>query len=204
MTHVTDLELLAIAEGQVPAIDDRHLEVCADCREKLAGLRDALQLAAAVDIPEPSPLFWEHFSSRVRSSLDDVEPGSATGWRTWILGSPFKVATAVAVVVLVAIGGTIWRTAPDPATERPDMILGTAGSGSTGATPAAPIDLDVEADGAWALVRDAADDVSWEDAVAAGWIVSPGSADDAVSTLTAEERGELVQLLRAEAKRAGA
>jgi len=210
MTHLTDLELLAIAEGNDGDGAPAHLDACGACREKLAALRDALNLAAAVEIPEPSPLFWDHFSARVQSSLQDVEPGTTldqgTGWRRWGYGSPFvKVATATAVLLLAVIASlTLRTTAPDSTTKRPDTILGTAGPAPGESTAALIGDPNDDADGAWALVRDAADDVTWDDAVASGWIVPAGSADEAALTLTAEERGELVHLLLEETKRTGA
>jgi hypothetical protein len=220
MTHLSDLDLLAIAEGN----DDNggnggndgsdavhaHLDACGRCREKLASLRDALNLAAAVVVPEPSPLFWDHFSARVRSSLQDVEPGSqlgtdfgsGTGWRTWLFGSPFKIATATAIALLAVIAGlTLRMIAPDSPTERADTILGTAGPAPVESSTSLIGDPN---DDAWALVRDAADDVTWDDAVASGWMVPTGSADEAAMTLTTEERGALVELLREETKRSGA
>jgi hypothetical protein len=102
--------------------------------------------------------------------------------------------------MLIAIGGALWRAAgPAPANERPDMILDTAGTGSNGAAASA-VDLDADADSEWALVRDVADEMSWDDAAAAGCLGTPGSADDAAFALTAAERLALVQLLREEMK----
>ena len=36
-----------------------------------AALTSLLSRAKTVDVPEPSPLFWDHFSSRVRAAIVD-------------------------------------------------------------------------------------------------------------------------------------
>src|SRR5262245_575097 len=168
MTHLTYLELLALAERKAPAdstapSDDAadadaatsaHVDDCGECRRKLAELRDALDLAAAVDVPEPSPLFWDHLSARVRSGImdEDVQPG---GDRAWVNGWPFKLAAAAAVVIAIAIAAASWRAperdgvreivaeSQDPALREREALAGTT---------------DADADQAWALVRDAADE----------------------------------------------
>ncbi len=97
----------------------------------------------------------------------------------------------------------MWRTA-DTVVEQPTVIAGTSTVPSAAPDPGTRANVELESDGAWELVRDVADDVSWDDAVAAGWMVPTGSADDAALTLTPEERGALVEILRAETRHAGA
>jgi hypothetical protein len=204
-THLTELELLAIVErapagnGEAAILphEAAHLDACAPCRNTLGELREALDLAASVEMPEPSPLFWDHFSARVRSSVNEVDANG--GWRAWILGAPLKVATAAAVVVLIAIGGFVWRVGGPPrATERPDTILGTAASDAHDSSAYPTDDFDADADGEWALVRAVADDASLDDTVAAGGFAAPGSVDNAALALTPAERGELARILREE------
>lgn len=205
--HLTDVELLAIAEresaAEGPAIapEAAHLETCVSCREKLAEITSALEMAAVVEVPEPSPLFWDHFSSRVRSEVQAIDP-NAGGWRTWLSGTPLRAAVATAIVVL--IGFVVWHSkVPSAPDERLDTTIAASGSGVRSVPPDSA-EPDADADGAWALVRAVADDVSWDEVIDSGWIAPPGSADDAALGLTAEERVELVQLLRAETKRSGA
>jgi hypothetical protein len=59
---------------------------------------------------------------------------------------------------------------------------------------------DVEADGAWAVVRTAADDLAWDEVTAAGITAHPGSAERVALELTAAERAELARLLESEMK----
>jgi hypothetical protein len=59
-------------------------------------------------------------------------------------------------------------------------------------------------DAAWALVRSLADDLHYDDALAAGVQPAPGSVERAATELPEAERAELVRLLRNEMKRIGA
>jgi hypothetical protein len=207
-THLTDLELVAIAErrpganGEVSILphEAAHLDTCAPCRETLAGLRDALDAASSVEIPEPSPLFWDHFSARVRSGVRETEIGG--GWRMWMFGTPSKIATAALFVAAIAVGATtMWRPSTPSTSDRPNAILGTAGSDAHKASADNALwanDLDADADNEWALVRAVADEVSLEDTVAAGCLAAPGSVDEAALGLTPAERRELARILREE------
>src|SRR5262245_49230164 len=54
-----------------------HLASCDRCRDQLAALRAARTLAAekeVVEVPEPSPAFWDHFSARVREAVANEAP----------------------------------------------------------------------------------------------------------------------------------
>jgi len=70
MRHLTEGELLDLAEGARPESSAGHLASCEACRRQLMDLRSAMTAAAAVDVPEPSPLFWEHLSVRVREAVE--------------------------------------------------------------------------------------------------------------------------------------
>ena len=67
MTHLTSDELIDAMEGrgEVP-----HLATCEHCRRELAELSSVLAEAKQLSVPEPSPLFWQHFSERVRTAID--------------------------------------------------------------------------------------------------------------------------------------
>ena len=211
MSHLTDLELIDAVEGRVgdaPALATerrRHLDACDLCRTRADELRVLIARAADVDVPEPSPLFWNHFTARVREGIDAAQPG-ASGRGTWLSawlpqGSVRWAAFATLVVAMMVAG--VWRVnAPAPHVVPAEVDRAR----EVGRPPMSsePIDRpDADADPAWAVVRTVADSVKWDDAVA-GIGPEPGAAESVASTLSAEERSELVKLLLAEAKRPGA
>jgi hypothetical protein len=205
MTHLTDAEFVDLLDRTLAPSREAHLQVCGDCRAIADTMREAFTRAAAAEMPEPSPLFWEHFSARVHEGVRDAESGAATTWFGWAHGATFKWALSGAVLTLLLVSGvwvSVWRASMAGARhEAPAATVATI------ADAAADTDLDAfdpDTDEAWALVRTVADDLSWDDAAAEGFGVRPGSADRAMVTLTSDERSELVRLLQAETKQPGA
>jgi hypothetical protein len=208
MTHLTDAELVDLLDATLAPSREVHLAECGDCRAVAAGMREALTRAAAVEIPEPSPLFWEHFSARVHDGVRDTESGAASTWFGWAHGETFRWAMSGALLTLLLVSGvwvSVWRAGT------PGAARGAATAPLASVEPSANVasagDLDAfdpDTDQAWALVRTVADDVSWDDAADGGFGVRPGSAERAMVTLTTDERSELVRLLQAETKQPGA
>ena len=58
------------------------------------------------------------------------------------------------------------------------------------------------ADDRWVLVADLVGEMDWETAGAAGLVVEPGDAEQAMLELSADEQRELTRLLRVELQRA--
>jgi hypothetical protein len=82
-----------------------HLAACAACRDELATLRAQWDELAAVDVPEPSPLFWDHFSARVRAATEHSGP-VATPWPArlvWALGG-----AAAVIILVVGLRWSVW------------------------------------------------------------------------------------------------
>ena len=106
-----------IADAAVP-----HLASCEACRIQLSQLRAISQAAVQVDVPEPSPLFWDHLSARVREGvLQEVQrPARVTDWirrpgaahvSWWRFGG---LVTAAASVVALVVALQVPRVqAPD-------------------------------------------------------------------------------------------
>jgi hypothetical protein len=199
MTHLTDLELVDAVEDGLPAARRGHADGCAACRARIDDLRATLEQAADAAVPDPSPLFWDHFSARVRDGID--APGAQAGSRLAWLRHDGLAWTVSAVLAVVLIVGAAWRvTAPSPSGP-----YRTVNHSST-PDPAAATDIEpigTDADPAWAVVRTVADEVQWDDAVVAGIAAQPDAAERAAKSLSAAERSELVRLLLAEAKRPG-
>lgn len=194
MTHLSDVEIVDFVEDGLAPARAVHLEACDACRRRAQEARDALARAMEADVPEPSPLFWDSFSDRVREEIRGTTPGAAAPWRQSVDGAGLRWALSGALV-LALIAGAAWRVMA-PATlqtgTRPASSPARAnGDGSMG-------DVNATADPAWALVQTLADDVPWSDSVDVGLAVRPDAADRVADTLTAKERSELLRLLRGE------
>ncbi len=148
-----------------------------------------------VDVPEPSPLFWEQFGARVNAAIDAPErprrwlPFGAIGWMT------------AAAVLCVAIAAA-YLTRSSAVYELPDAVAAPAASVTDALDGSDAADIDT--DEAWALVRTFAAEVHYDDAHAAGVVPVAGSIDRAATEMSDEERAELVRLIEDELKRTGA
>jgi hypothetical protein len=153
-------------------------------------------------VPEPSPLFWDHLSARVREGIDGAKP--ATSWSVfgWLHRGSAPWAVFAALVVLLIVGA-VWRVnAPSPRLQ-PAVVDRAEEWRRTHPAPD-PAERADSDDPAWAVVRTVSDGIAWDEATAAGIGARPGAAETAARSLTPEERSELVRLLLAEAKRPGA
>jgi hypothetical protein len=183
MTHLTSDELIDALEGLLDAARRQHLDSCELCRQQVADLGTVLNEARAVTVPEPSPLFWAHFSRRVRTAID-AEPQAASGWREWVRWPVLAPIAALALIVMgLAVAVPRQPVVPVPL-----------------ATNAAPADV-IGQDEGFAVVAELVGDLDWETAMSAGLSVAPGAADRAVLELTAAEQRELSRLLKAELTR---
>lgn len=200
MKHLSEERLVELLEGGSSETD--HLETCTACRERFDALRKTWGLLRDDPIPEPSPLFWQHFSERVRLAIDGesvdvrraVEPQSVTGWmqRRW----QWVAAGAVAVLVGALV---VWSS---QRVERTDRLADRAASlvpppadGAEDLSWAAP------ADDSWAMVAGLAEGLDFESAADAGLVVRPGSIDQALLSLSDEERRSLAGIIQAELDR---
>ena len=145
-----------------------------------------IELMKTDEVPEPSPLFWQHFATRVNERID-----AAPAERQWFLVPRFAfVALTVLAIVLVSFNVLRPQRADPPA---PVPVVADG--------PAAPVPADdLDADDDWAVVRAAAEDLDLEDAQAQGLVPAPGTAERMALDLTDAERAELLRLLQAEMK----
>ena len=183
--HLTPEELLDVAEGTRSIASAPHLEKCEACRQQLDELRDVM-VSLEIDVPEPSPLFWDHLSARVREAVaaDHGRARSWFGFRRWSGG----LAAAMTVVV-VAIAVSLSTRTPTPAvTHVPTSVVAEpvaeVGSSPTGDDPS--------------VIRlgDLAGGLDWDSAAEVGITMEVGAADSAVAELSEAERIELQRLLR--------
>ena len=198
MQHLRPEDLIDLADGTRADSDVPHLASCDVCRAELADLRATIAMAADVDVPAPSPLFWDHFSARVSQAVE-VERATAAGnawWRVW--SSPRVLIPGSAVAVLIVII-TVLTNTPVPAPEVPAPTE-TARTTVTPSPPTLGFDLFSDAvndpdDASLTLVADLTADLGWDAAADAG-LTPPGSAEYAVTHLNTAELQELRRLLQ--------
>ncbi len=184
--HLTPEQLIDIAEGTTPSSAAPHLASCGTCRQQLADLRAMMTAAADADAPEPSPLFWDHLSSRVHEAVD-AEP-AAPAWNWWLrAGMPFALATGAAI--LIAFIATTRLIAPHAMPDPPAMVF-------VASPPPDTLSADVT-DPSLALVADLTQDLGFDEAREAG-LAPRGSAEHAVTHLSEDELRQLKDLLQEE------
>jgi hypothetical protein len=189
MTHLSPEQLLDVADGTRSGGELPHLQSCAMCARQVADLRAAMGAAADVSVPDPSPLFWDHLSARVRDAIADEEP-AALRRAAWLGHGWLRLAAAAAAAAALVIAfGTTLRRTPTPV---PSDV-----------PPAVSADLlrsnDVPAfddDPALTLLADLTSGMDWEAAAEAGLVPEEGAVDSVVFALSAEQRIELHRLLQ--------
>ena len=199
MTHLSESEFVDLVENE-GAVDSRraaHVETCAACREQLAALRSMLHDAEGVVVPEPSPLFWEHMSRRVREEVAAEAKPVRSGWSGIGMRGLASLALAAALIVAVISGVLLVRAVRSGNPATPAMASALVAPAPARLDPA----LDAGNAEVWEVLTAAASDLAFEDARAAGMHVLPAAIDHAVQDLTEAELTELGRLLQSELKR---
>ena len=199
------VELVDLIDGVLSEQRAAHLGACARCRQQADELRAVMREAREVDVPEPSPLFWDHLSARVREGVA-AEPatGSPNWWPGW---SPSRLAlafTAGAVILLGAVSGVMFRSPTEEVRLGVDRLaaLQELGLGSADATSELFESWGDEP--GWTLVVTVAQGIEWWDEPgAAGLLIGSSAAERAVLQLSIEERRELARLLQVELEGGG-
>jgi len=190
--HLSADTLVDLAEGTRAETAESHLQQCEACRRQVAELRAMMAAAAGVDMPEPSPLFWEHLSERVRRDVAaEAVPRRLLDTRWLGASSAWRIAATVATVAIVAVLlGRVPRDRGVP----PPSSASSAGSDDVLAI-STPETAD---DPSLALVVDLASQMDAEAVVESGLSDHLGGLDEMLVTLTAGERVELRRLLKDE------
>ena len=199
--HLNAEDIVDIAEGTRSEAGVPHLAACDACRQQVTDLRAMLSAAAEVDVPEPSPLFWDHFSARVR----DAVAAEAAPRRSWfgewswtqLLTTVSAVAVAALLVVVALNSRAIDRRTPATALQ-PASLVADAGAQVDLLGDAANAD-----DASLMLVTDLTAGMDADAAGEAG-LTGRGSAEHAVTHMSNGELRELQRLLRDELSGSGA
>ena len=185
MTHLTPDQMIDAIEQTLPATAQSHFDACAVCREEVAQLAAVLRDLRATAVPEPSPLFWDRLSDRVRTAVAAEEVAGELRWPQW-LRWPVLAPLAALTLVIFALVNAI-RVAPVEPAPLTDVV---AEAPST-------------TEASWALVSEIVSTFDLESIQEAGVATPLGSADRALLGLSAAEQQELVRLLEQELKESG-
>lgn len=189
--HLDRDTLLEILEGRRTGASAPHLAHCERCRAELEQLQQVWQIAGGVDVPEPSPLFWDHLSARVREAVAAEAAMHASwtgrwtsGWRLAGIGVA-GMALAAALAMPMRTGRSTPSVSTAPAAQADIVASDPSGDGDNRA----------DDDGALALLVELTGDFDWDAAAEAGIAVRAGEVDMALAALTEDERIELRRML---------
>jgi hypothetical protein len=195
MRHFSPAEFVDAADRALPPARAAHLDRCARCRDQAAAVQAALAAARGSgesDVPEPSPLYWQHFAANVRARVaaEAISPAwRAGGWRELVQARALvPIASVLIVIAAVFVAGEL-RRSPAPVAA-PDVTPAPARLAAEAVEP--------ENSDAWLVLTSAAAEMPIEDAHAAGMGVPSAAIDRAVQRMSPEELSELGRLLRTE------
>jgi hypothetical protein len=183
--------LIDATDGTLTADRQRHVERCDACRQEVSTLAAVLHEAGSAPVPEPSPLFWEHFSVRVRDAVRAEESRKRrwSDWLRWPTLVPVGGLAAIVVAMVASIPGGVAVVEP-----------GSTATPLTSA-PGAPPEPASSADLEWSALAELVGPLEWDTAGAAGLTLAPGDVELGVLELTEDERQELSRLIAGELAR---
>lgn len=190
MTHLDPEELIDAVDGVLPSARRQHLDICEACRHEAASLRALMVDVRAVDVPEPSPYFWDRLSTQVRQQITEATPQPVARWFQWPVLAPLA---AMALLVIALVGAVAdFSDAPEPAPVSVAVV-----------EPAVADDVIADVEGQWALLAELVGDLDVDAANEAGIVAPLGAADAAILQLSTVEQEELARLLRQELRVGG-
>ena len=187
--HLSSQECVTALDNELTPARREHLDACESCQEQVTELRALVNEAAHdADVPEPSPLFWDHFQTRVLTAVQREEPSRRTWWTTWL-----DTRTFVAIGVLAVVAASVALYMNRPIAPVADSLAdATAVESSAVAETTTSLDGDE-----WEFVASVMGTLEGDD-IHEVLAPSPNAVDAAMESLTGDERDRLVKLLKAE------
>lgn len=188
-THLSSQELVNALDQALAPSRQEHLTACPSCQAQVADLR---ALAEGVNqdaaVPEPSPLFWDHFQARVLAAVaaEDI-PAARAAW--WNVRAHPRSALAVSATALAVVTGLAVYMAR-PVAPAPEMLADEPGFVDVASLADA-------ADDEWAFVTGVMDTLEGDDMHE---VLAPSrdAVDAAFEALTSDERDRFMRLLKAQ------
>jgi hypothetical protein len=149
------------------------------------------------EVPEPSPLFWQHLSQRVHDAVA-VEPVPSRAWASRFNFAWAGGLVAAAAVMFLAVTVSMRhepKTAPSAAVAPTALTAATTVADGAAADDTLP---PVDDDASFAVIGDLASGMDFDELGAAGLMVAPGSADEVLSQMSGDEQRAVVELLQQE------
>jgi len=180
-SHLSPDERVDALDGALDVARQSHLDACVVCQQELATLRDVMRVTAGPvgnDVPEPSPLFWDHFEARVAAAVNEVSvPWWRGSTRAWV-----TLATAAAILFVVWLSPLRTRVSdvPDAVVADAGLAVGTIGESVQ-----------------WEFMSGVLESLEQDDARV---VLAPSASavDSAFESLSASEREAFARLLQAE------
>lgn len=182
-SHLSPQESVNALDDVLPQSRQSHLDACRSCQTGVAELRAMMATVNDVeDVPEPSPLFWDHFQARVQTAVqaEMVHPAPAPWWA--MIVSVRGAMAAVATVIVAAVALTLYPA--DPVAPVEDAQVAVADEAMALETAE------------WAFVSGMMDTFEQDD-VREVLAPSPLAVDAAFEVLTSDERAAFAKLLAA-------
>jgi len=202
--HLNADELIDLAEGTRPERSAPHLAACDHCRRQLNEIRAIMARVAEVDVPEPSPLFWDHLSQRVH----DAVAAEQLPRRAWLDVAAWRrlptrwSAVAVAMILIVLVFSSRLLSPTWPLRRAPALALLPPDAAVADAAPRDDLfsDAFVDEDASLTLVASLTANLDLEAAGEAG-LAQGDSAEHAVTHMNGDDLRELRRLLKEELAR---
>ncbi|NQW02435.1 MAG: hypothetical protein HQ485_00230 [Acidobacteria bacterium] len=181
--HLSSQEYVDAVDGTLSSVRQAHVARCAQCRAEVESLVGSVMTLTQDDVPEPSPLFWDHFPQRVQTTTqaEGFSASDTLWWARWK-----TVATAAIAVAGVVVAATIYTRPATTAIEPMDSVLGALETAAS---------VTVEAQ--WEFVTNVLGSLETE-GVRSSLSPSAQAVDAAFEDLSVEERENFMRLLRAE------
>jgi hypothetical protein len=198
--HLTPEEFVDVAEGTRAETSLPHLAACEQCRQGLAEFRATMSSVAPVanvpPVPEPSPLFWNHFQRRVSDAItaERATEAGVLGWLRALARPGLAPLSAAGAIALILLALSLRKPAPPSTRAYTDWMRPNAASPAWLRSEVFSDSLDD--DPSLQLVAALSADVDLSDDETG--LTSRTSAEHAVTHMSAEDLQELKRLLNLE------